>query len=128
MFFDERFQDGGDFLLLASRQPRSGFKQLPHLSGRTGSPALGSVFAQEIFRADAQDFRQLQELIRAQSDRVTFPVGVGPLSESDLFSQLFLRQARRFAQRVQPFSERRPRLLGWSSCLHAVTIRHEIFC
>ena len=32
---DERLEDGGNLLLLASRQPRSRFEELPHLSGRT---------------------------------------------------------------------------------------------
>lgn len=40
---DERFEQGGDLLLLAAGKLRSGLEKSTHLAGWTGSPSLSSV-------------------------------------------------------------------------------------
>ena len=54
MLFDEWRQNVSNLLLLASRQPRSSIKQLPHFSGGSGSALLGTVLAKKGLDGNAE--------------------------------------------------------------------------
>jgi hypothetical protein len=48
VLIDERFEDGGELLLLSARELRSGFEKLFHLAGGPGGASLSSVRTYQI--------------------------------------------------------------------------------
>ena len=111
---DERFQDGGDLLLLAAWKLRSGIEQLPHLPGRRMA-AKRLHFAEQFLDRDTERLGYRHQQIGARKLSCPFP-------ETDV-RRLFVHDPGQFPE-GQPGFFPQGSQMAFLGC-HGDSIRHD---
>jgi len=105
-------------LLLGTGKLTDSLKESASFADRSADAAAVLLLAEKLINGDVEYLRQLLDLIRSQSYRITFPSSVTRLTDPEFFRDLSLRKSQGFARDPDTFTERRTRTIRRSACLH----------